>query len=105
MCIRDSPFRTGLTREDPALLDGVEVFNVNARHDSHNDDALRFARENGLLFFSGSDPPETEARGRGGMVLPRAPKDEADLVRLLPSAGPVSYTHLDVYKRQAPGAA
>ena len=45
------PFRTGLTREDPALLDGVEVFNGNARHDSHNDDALRFARENGLLFF------------------------------------------------------
>ena len=58
-----------------------------ARHDSHNDDALRFARENGLLFFSGSDHHETEDRGRGGMVLPREPKDEADLVRLLPSAG------------------
>ena len=70
-----------------ALLDGVEVFNGNARHGSHNDDALRFARENGLLFFSGSDHHETEDRGRGGMVLPREPKDEADLVRLLPSAG------------------
>ena len=45
------------------------------------------ARENGLLFFSGSDHHETEDRGRGGMVLPREPKDEADLVRLLPSAG------------------
>ena len=70
-----------------ALADREEVFNGNARHDSHNDDALRFARENGLLFFSGSDHHETEDRGRGGMVLPREPKDEADLVRLLPSAG------------------
>ncbi|MFQ9681385.1 MAG: PHP domain-containing protein [Ruthenibacterium lactatiformans] len=87
LLVQAHPFRTGLTREDPALLDGVEVFNGNARHDSHNDDALRFARENGLLFFSGSDHHETEDRGRGGMVLPREPKDEADLVRLLPSAG------------------
>lgn len=84
LLVQAHPFRTGLTREDPALLDGVEVFNGNARHDSHNDDALRFARENGLLFFSGSDHHETEDRGRGGMVLPREPKDEADLVRLLP---------------------
>lgn len=51
LLVQAHPFRTGLTREDPALLDGVEVFNGNARHDSHNDDALRFARENGLLFF------------------------------------------------------
>ena len=92
LLVQAHPFRTGLTREDPALLDGVEVFNGNARHDSHNDDALRFARENGLLFFSGSDHHETEDRGRGGMVLPREPKDEADLVRLLPSAGcPISF--------------
>lgn len=87
LLVQAHPFRTGLMREDPALLDGVEVFNGNARHDSHNDDALRFARENGLLFFSGSDHHETEDRGRGGMVLPREPKDETDLVRLLPSAG------------------
>ena len=59
LLVQAHPFRTGLTREDPALLDGVEVFNGNARHDSHNDDALRFARENGLLFFSGSDHHET----------------------------------------------
>ena len=58
LLVQAHPFRTGLTREDPALLDGGEVFNGNA-----------------------------EDRGRGGMVLPREPKDEADLVRLLPSAG------------------
>ena len=49
LLVQAHPFRTGLTREDPALLDGVEVFNGNARHDSHNDDALRFARENDIF--------------------------------------------------------
>ena len=81
----------GLADDDPVQVFFQmcirDRFNGNARHDSHNDDALRFARENGLLFFSGSDHHETEDRGRGGMVLPREPKDEADLVRLLPSAG------------------
>lgn len=30
LLVQAHPFRTGLTREDPALLDGVEVFNGNA---------------------------------------------------------------------------
>lgn len=87
LIVQAHPFRKGLFREDPALLDGVEVYNGNARHDSHNPDALRFAQENGLLPFSGSDHHQTEDRGRGGMLLPREPKDEADLVRLLPLGG------------------
>ena len=87
LIVQAHPFRTGLFREDPAMLDGVEVYNGNARHDSRNNEALRFAQENGLLLFSGSDHHQTEDRGRGGMVLPREPKDEADLVRLLPLGG------------------
>lgn len=87
LVVQAHPFRDHMTREDPALLDGVEVYNGNARHDSRNGLALRFARENGLLMFSGSDHHQTEDRGRGGMVLPREPRDEADLVRLLPRGG------------------
>ena len=87
LIVQAHPFRTGLFRENPAMLDGVEVFNGNARHNSHNAEALHFAQENGLLLFSGSDHHETEDRGRGGMVLPREPKDEADLVHLLPFGG------------------
>lgn len=87
LIVQAHPFRAGLLREDPAMLDGVEVYNGNARQISHNNDALRFAQEHGLLLFSGSDHHQTEDRGRGGMVLPREPKDEADLVRLLPLGG------------------
>ncbi len=97
LIVQAHPFRTGLTRENPDLLDGVEVYNGNARHNSHNDDALHFAQEHGLLLFSGSDHHETEDRGRGGMVLPREPKDEADLVRLLPLGGLLPDILLDFF--------
>lgn len=77
------PFRPGLTRCDPALLDGVEVFNGNLRHNSHDDDALAFARENGLIETSGSDFHEWEDLARGGMASPEPVRDERDWVRRL----------------------
>lgn len=49
------PFRPWCTPQDPALLDGVEVFNGNIRQQSHNSEALAFARENHLLEVAGGD--------------------------------------------------
>lgn len=77
------PFRPGLTRCDPALLDGVEVFNGNLRHNSHDADALAFARKYGLLETSGADFHEWEDLARGGMLSSEPVRDETHWVQLL----------------------
>ena len=74
------PFRPGL-----ALLDGVEIYNGNRRHNSHNDLAAAFAEENGLLPLAGSDFHEWEDLQYAGAEFERLPLDAADLVKLLRS--------------------
>lgn len=63
------PFRPGMTPAAPELLHGVEVFNGNPRHDSHNDLAYKFAVENGLLMIAGSDAHQPQDVGMGGIRL------------------------------------
>ena len=49
------PFRNNMTVTDPDLLDGIEVYNAHARHNSRNDFAKLWAERHGLLQISGSD--------------------------------------------------
>lgn len=54
---------------DPALLDGVEVYNGNPRHDNHNDWTLAFAEAHPhLIRTAGSDYHRLEDIARGGVV-------------------------------------
>jgi hypothetical protein len=71
LIVQAHPFRPGNSPAPARLLDGVETCNGNPRHDSRNDRAVRFARENRLLATSGSDTHELEDIGRGGMRFPR----------------------------------
>lgn len=77
------PYRMGMSRAKPELLDGVEVFNGNPRHESRNECALKFAKENGLKMISGSDFHRLEDAGRGGIVIPEHPVDIKRLVEIL----------------------
>ncbi|MFW6006764.1 MAG: PHP domain-containing protein [Bacillota bacterium] len=77
------PFRTGTTIMDPELLDGIEIYNGNPRHDSRNELALKFAQRHGLRKISGSDFHQLEDLGQGGIILPEKPETEADLVQML----------------------
>lgn len=77
------PFRPGLRAAAPADLDGVEVYNGNPRHDSHNDLALRFAADNGLRMSSGSDAHQTPDIARGGIFAPDWVDSGAALARFL----------------------
>lgn len=63
------PMRPRMIPADPSLLDAVEVYNGNPRHDSHNDKAYAFAKKNGLLMLSGSDCHQREDVGLGGIGL------------------------------------
>ena len=83
--IQAHPFRSGCHPQDPALLDAVEVFNGNIRHDSRNGLALAFAKEHGLIRTSGSDCHRSEDPARGGIEADVLPEDEQGLIRLLRS--------------------
>ena len=85
LVIQAHPFRPGIELADPALLDGVEVFNGNPRHFSANHKAADFAAEHGLLALSGSDFHQREDLARGGVLLQECPTDSAGFVRLLKS--------------------
>lgn len=60
------PYRAGLVFT-PAVLDGVEVYNRNPRHNSHNDLACKAAETYGLRRSSGSDYHQLEDLARGGI--------------------------------------
>lgn len=77
------PFRPGLRTADPSCLDGVEVYNGNPRHDSHNDMARRFAVDNGLRMSSGSDAHQPQDIARGGIYVPDWVDSGAALARFL----------------------
>ncbi len=49
------PFRFGMTTIQPALLEGIEVYNGHSHHESNNPIAEAWARRWSLLPLSGSD--------------------------------------------------
>lgn len=85
--VQAHPYRGKCTPADPRFLDGVEVYNLKARSDSaSNDLALGFAEENPqLLRLSGSDFHNPEDAGRGGIIAPYLPENDAQLAQLLRS--------------------
>ena len=87
---RAHPFRNLNSTISPEYIDGLEVFNGNPRHDSHNELALAFvadhaathASTNGLLISSGSDAHRLEDIARGGISTLRVPTTVAELAEL-----------------------
>ena len=77
------PYRSGMERVEPELLDGVEAFNAQPRHNSRNRLAYQFAEENELKMISGSDFHQREDLDRGGIMLPREVTDSQELVQVL----------------------
>lgn len=82
------PFRPGLRAQDPALLDGVEAFNGNPRHNSSNHLAREMAVVGGLVMLSGSDAHQLVDVARGGMNVPVQIENNADLLAFLRSGAP-----------------
>lgn len=69
--IQAHPFRPAMVPAPSSLIDGVEVWNGNLRHDSLNHLALGYAAENGLKMLSGSDFHRAEDAFRGGVIIDR----------------------------------
>ena len=79
------PFRNDMTRAEPALLDGAEIYNGNPRHNSRNEKAEKWASENGLKGSSGSDFHQPEDLARGGIITETEIKTNEDLLNILKS--------------------
>jgi predicted metal-dependent phosphoesterase TrpH len=79
------PFRSWIVPVDTKYLDGVEVFNGNPRQESANPLALSYANSNKLKMISGSDFHQIEDLALGGIVIPEAPENSLEFVKLLNS--------------------
>ena len=69
MIFQAHPFRSGMELSPAALLDGIEAYNGNPRHNSVNDVAIAAAKREGYFMLSGSDSHQTGDAGHGGMAL------------------------------------
>ena len=74
-----------MTVVNPYLLDGIEVYNGNASHNSRNSVAYEWARLSGRLMLSGTDNHEPFRSTPGGVYFEERPKDEKQLVEMLRS--------------------
>jgi len=77
------PYRQGQTIEEPELLDGIEAYNGNPRHNSQNDLAYNFAIENQLRMISGSDFHQVVDLARGGIIIKDSIANIKELVKIL----------------------
>lgn len=77
------PFRNNTDRDYWQLLDGMEVYNANERHDSKNDKAKAFAEKHNLIGISGSDCHRAQDVGRGGLVFEQPVRSGLELVEAL----------------------
>ncbi len=85
MIFQAHPYRQGMKPAASKLLDGLEVYNGNPRHDSQNAKAFSYAKDHKLKMISGSDFHEYEDLGRGGIVVADIPTKMKDLIALLKS--------------------
>jgi len=83
--VQAHPFRPGLRAQDTALLDGVEAFNGNPRHNSSNHLARAHANSGDLVMISGSDAHQTVDVARGGLDVSVRIENNADLLASLRS--------------------
>lgn len=77
------PFRPKCSLADPIYLHGIEVYNGNPRHDSHNDLALRAAKEYQLGMTVGSDFHQPEDLSDRCAGFERMPHTEQELEEML----------------------
>lgn len=81
MIFEAHPFRPSLSLADPALLDGIEVFNGNPRYNSSNYRAIGTAIEHNMIMISGSDSHEHGDCGLGGMLFKTDVEQISDLLK------------------------
>ena len=83
MIFQAHPFRYGMTIKKETLLDGVEVFNGNPSHDSHNDITELWAKNRGLRRLAGSDYHHPDSVLGAGILTEERVTDNQTLLQIL----------------------
>ncbi len=81
--IQAHPYRKGCEVIAADSLHGVEVYNMNPRHDSRNDLALNFAKENNLLATAGSDYHQIGDEARAAVSFTERIRSSSELAAIL----------------------
>lgn len=68
LTVQAHPFRNGMMIMRPELLDGYEIFNGHAGHDSRNHVSLGWCRQYGKIPTSGSDFHDADFETSGGIL-------------------------------------
>lgn len=82
------PFRDGMERCTPSLLDGIEAFNLHQGHNSRVCIAARYAKENGLKITTAGSDFHHKNRGHEAAAVLRTssmPNDSFELAEILKS--------------------
>lgn len=80
------PFRDGMTKTDPAFLDGIETLNMHPHHNARISLAVQYAKKfPHLITTCGSDFHHDGHQGTGGILAKTLPRDQHELVNLLKS--------------------
>lgn len=83
--VQAHPFRDGMTQADPAVLDGIEVFNLHPNHNSRIGFAARHLSRHPGVMTGGSDYHHP---GQDAMIFARfssLPRDSFDIADILRS--------------------
>ncbi len=86
--VQAHPFRRGMERVNPALLDGMETFNMHPGHNAAIGLAVRYAKDNNIKIKTiGSDFHHISLEHQGVSALRTRvlPKDSFELVKILKS--------------------
>jgi predicted metal-dependent phosphoesterase TrpH len=74
------PYRFGLSPENPAYYDGIEIVNAQLRNRSRNTLALQFAAEHDIMVIAGGDVHMAGDIGRAGIMAPGTMDSVADFI-------------------------
>ncbi len=77
------PFRSKCSLAAPDYLHGIEVYNGNPRHQSHNDLAFQAAKEHQLGMIAGSDFHQPEDLSDRRTLFAEMPHTEQELAEML----------------------
>lgn len=83
LLLQAHPFRTGMTLAPLEYIDGVEVYNLNVRHNSRVGIAAQYAEENGLISICGSDFHHLGDGQFCGLCTRERPECIADIVKAI----------------------
>lgn len=75
------PYRFGLSPENPAYFDGIEIVNSQSRNISRNKLSLQFAFEHDVMVIAGGDVHMHEDIGLSGIMIPKDIDDVSSFIR------------------------